>query len=379
MAERVGSGSIPMEWSYDEVFERTSRQAIVKLPCASDFSKSFTFSRFNLTKYLTGPPSFVNNYDLSQLIGEVSLSQYICDILGNRVDSSDVFVNCGVSLPNSPDLPLETCRKRRPDVSIRSSSHDIILIEVDSKGYESTIVHLVEGVIEQLVWLRNRDDRVTSCVGFYFPAKDRGPGVVEVKVDWSDSAFSFQIKEFAIEQHRVKTAIASCMDNGVQRVNSLQGESATRFTLPLSKSFIADTFGEDAHQVDSSLSVVIVNEKEKKVYKKPFCAFSDVRLLIDRQSSSFTKFLLPQRIFEHDNMFYYVFDRLKGPLSRELARLHVRDLAFSVWLALCEFHSFGYAHLDVRLENICYNNNNEAAHRFRQCCKCERRSVVACV
>lgn len=94
MAERVGSGSIPMEWSYDEVFERTSRQAMVKLPCASDFSKSFTFSKFYLTKYLTGPPSFVNNYDLSQLIGEVSLSQYICDILGNRVDSSDVFVNC---------------------------------------------------------------------------------------------------------------------------------------------------------------------------------------------------------------------------------------------------------------------------------------------
>ncbi len=70
---------------------------------------------------------------------------------------------------------------------------------------------------------------MTSCVGFYFPAKDRGPGVVEVMVDWSDSAF----KEFAIEQHRVKTAIASCMDNGVQRVNGLQGESATRFTLPL--------------------------------------------------------------------------------------------------------------------------------------------------
>ncbi len=59
-------------------------------------------------------------------------------------------------------------------------------------------------------------------------------------------------------------------------------------------------------------------------------------------------------------MLYYVFDRLKGPLSRELSRLHVRDLAFSVWLALCEFHSFGYAHLNVRLENICYNNNNEA-------------------
>ncbi len=67
---------------------------MVKLPCASDFSKSFTFSWFNLTKYITSPPSFVNNYDLSQLKGEVSLSQYICDILGNRVDSSDVFVNC---------------------------------------------------------------------------------------------------------------------------------------------------------------------------------------------------------------------------------------------------------------------------------------------
>ncbi len=250
-------------------------------------------------------------------------------------------------------------------MSIRSSSHDIILIEVDSKGYESTIVQLVEGVIEQLVWLRNRDDSVTSCVGFYFPAKDRGPGVVEVKVEWSDSAFCFQIKEFAIEQHRVKTAIASCMDNGVQRVNGLQGKSATLFTLPLSKSFIAGTFGEDAHQVDSSRSVVIVNKKEKKVYKKPFCAtsltsFSDVRLLSERQSSSVTKFQLPQRIFELDKIYYYVFDMLKGPLSRELARLYVRDLAFSVWLALCEFHSFGYAHLDVRLENICYNDNNEA-------------------
>ena len=47
------------------------------------------------------------------------------------------------------------------------------------------------------------------------------------------------------------------------------------------------------------------------------------------------------------------------PLSKALAKLCIRDLVRQVVHALQELHELGFAHLDVRLPNICFTHDGE--------------------
>ncbi len=47
-------------------------------------------------------------------------------------------------------------------------------------------------------------------------------------------------------------------------------------------------------------------------------------------------------------------------MTRAEVRPHLSAFVSLVFAALGKLHGAGYAHLDVRLENICYNDNNKA-------------------
>ena len=60
---------------------------------------------------------------------------------------------------------------------------------------------------------------------------------------------------------------------------------------------------------------------------------------------------------------FYAFKRLIDPIELEIIKLKcLRCFAISLYRAIEEIHSHGYAHQDVRLPNICFDFNREECY-----------------
>ena len=51
---------------------------------------------------------------------------------------------------------------------------------------------------------------------------------------------------------------------------------------------------------------------------------------------------------------FYEFPLCSSPLTYAQARAHLKDYVFSIAEAIMELHDSGYAHFDIRPENICF-------------------------
>ena len=130
------------------------------------------------------------------------------------------------------------------------------------------------------------------------------------------------------------------------------------FLLPLSKSFVEQTFGEGSVQCFSGLSIVIINSNNKKVYKKSFETSAGERLSNLLQADPIDQCVLPTGRTEEG---YYVFDLVHSPLTHVQAKTCLILFASTVKDAITSIHQRRIAHLDIRLENICFDVNSSKA------------------
>ena len=153
-------------------------------------------------------------------------------------------------------------------------------------------------------------------------------------------------------------SITQLVNDGISKSTSLAVRHGTRHIVLMSKGFVTSTFGEGAMQVESRESVVIVNLQREKVYKRPLLDGARYQLLSLRMEnpSLFTRSLLPTA--SHNQ--YFEFRLLKPPIKRETARSDLISFVSSVVFALDELHELGLAHLDVRLDNVCFDSDNRA-------------------
>ena len=115
-----------------------------------------------------------------------------------------------------------------------------------------------------------------------------------------------------------------------------------------------DKFGRRAYQIQSGESIVIVNDEQ--VFKYPLPGHRENLLHIASQDLvSTTGFLIPdKKLFLQT---FFVYKRLKLPISVDKARENLKQLTMSVVIALKNLHDQGYTHCDIRLDNICYRGN----------------------
>ena len=93
----------------------------------------------------------------------------------------------------------------------------ILQIEVDSGGYQKTGVKLADGIAQQLVWQRNRDDNITSCAGLHFPTFERGTSVVNLTLVWDDLMFHFHVKHTRVQLDELKETIRQLVNDGISK------------------------------------------------------------------------------------------------------------------------------------------------------------------
>ena len=108
--------------------------------------------------------------------------------------------------------------------------------EVDSGGdRQKTINKLVLGMIDQLCWLRNRNDHDTllKCSGFYFMSHNGWGRVIHVDLKWIDDQFRLNASEIQLKMEDVACTIQHVFCDE-KRFSTVQGQINANFTHPIS-------------------------------------------------------------------------------------------------------------------------------------------------
>ena len=268
------------------------------------------------------------------------------------------------------DDQLWTSGMKLPDVSwyYEDEKSDVILqIEVvSSRNLERTLRTLALGLIDQHRSWKNRHPQLSrSIVGYCFPVTSIDPQdadvcgrcVHRVECHWREDIprFRYTITAFPLPAN---DAIQNIVDVAeAQRVwfsqNVHSSTSNSHFTLPLSPDFIQSNFGPSAFQVRSGESIVILNNEF--AFKRPLRSCNHMKLF----EMTFLDPSLPESCATPINSImainvFFKFNRYVSPLGRSRARIIFSRFFVILLDAINEIHGAGIAHLDVRLENICF-------------------------
>ena len=252
----------------------------------------------------------------------------------------------------------------RPDV-FYTYNHEgeveaVLIIEIDSKELESTCRKLAYALMEQALRLRGYDNEVLEFAGYYFPSYKRPNSVVRVKVTWSDDYLVFKASRTPLPANCVAESIRADLGREIERWKGMSSDSPTHFVLPLTSSFVHKKFGEYSVQIMSGHSVVMLDPRHSKILKCNFCLGPENQLLsLLIMDAKLERNLLPNGRMIIGPRQYFTYELLLKPIDRYEARGifgGVDRFADGVFKALRELHdTCGLAHMDVRLENICFD------------------------
>lgn len=236
--------------------------------------------------------------------------------------------------------------------------------EVISCGNRTkTLQKLGYDLIHHLQWLKNRDSDIQDCSGFYFHfAEGHMDHVTELHLVWDEGSFSYNVDPKCLSAQQVTARLKSICIQEKERIDRLCHVIPTNFIIPMRAAWCIEHFGISAHQVHSGESVVIMNDTV--VFKTPVGGDESrtLELLFDKNIAAGGNLLqmsiLPQRklVSICEKKFFFEFKLCKPPLSKREASENLKQFAIKTAAAIEELHGIGFAHLDIRLENICFVN-----------------------
>lgn len=161
-----------------------------------------------------------------------------------------------------------------------------------------------------------------------------------------------------VSSQDVLRAITEVLDANHQKLTAATDRSRG-LSLPLSPRFITSEFGEGAYQMKSGFSIVV--KSQQTVYKHVYSPRTyDTLLRLLGKNLQLERSLLPLGFNVVKECSYFKYNLLLMPLTKDSAKLHIKSLVNGIVLALNELHSQGLAHLDIRLENVCFHPQSKA-------------------
>lgn len=343
-------------------FVKTSYASTVPLPSSSRFSKQGALDPYDVTSYSIFNTEKCNfpTYTVGELVRcrcepyhhaiRDAMKKWVKANIGQRFS---VQSECGLGCMESDQLFLS--KRKIVDVLIKYGSLVSVQFEVESDSdRNATVIKLGYGLIDQHRYLMNRGVVFNNIIGFYIPVQP-DQHVEKVTCTWSDDSLCYKIDALKLPREEVLSNIKTV--NNSQSVYQLQQQSRS-LKLPLNLSFISSKWGSDAYQAKSGASVVIVCPTDRAVYKNSLSRREASRLqeLLD-DSPNLTANLTCCAIPTARSGSYIKFPAYTQPMSREDAEKFIFPLVTDVIAALTELHEFGLAHLDVRLDNICFRED----------------------
>ena len=226
----------------------------------------------------------------------------------------------------------------------------LCILEVHSSPYKNSVSQTAVDVLQQFRLLRCFNHNITECIGFTFPKYGTKSAVTKVRVCVELVELVVHLKPLKLTevQHEIEQTL----------------EHALRFTcaermlcfLRLSPSemhHIGICLGTEVIQQPTKHSILFKSRDDKWFYK-----------FVPQANQRHTVIMVAEatRGALHVTPYYTVMGRLQlfkvptqlPPLTPDQLKRCIPDFLEKTATALEELHGLGFAHLDVRLPNICF-------------------------
>ncbi len=301
----------------------------------------------------------INDYFENRRFGDASnentYSKFV-EVLRRNPALSRCSISTDSSIGDMAENKLVSNGRQRVDVIIKEGSLAVLLIEVESSNdVENTISKLATGIMSQILYLRKCGNFIDSLKGFFLPVNRRFGE--EVTGTFVEDGLVFQFERNALEFNNVVPSIVRAWRDQ-KDISPIHGISSV--TLPLSPAVITSKFGTNSRQVSSGLSVVIHDADNRSFYKHCLVSNdSQFRLYLEPTRPTLSVYPDGQPII-FLKKFFFKYPAMLPPLKkRDISSGVLIKLVNGTIAALQELHDLGYAHNDVRLENICFTTDHK--------------------
>ena len=255
--------------------------------------------------------------------------------------------------------PLYCSTDQRQDLNVFREKDDLplILVEVHSSPFNATVKKTVLGVVDQLRLYRMHDSSITCCVGFAFPKIGVPQCVVKVSVTWENMGFNYTVTPIT-DSKRVSGIITTELHDATRLAPSTcLKQDLLQFLVPLSQVDL-DLFRDGANG-----SPVQLPSKESILVRHGMDYFKSPAKLYDFSHLQYVASTIPPalptiklHIVEVGNAVFFKYRGIPyGPLTTKEARSCLYDLVPKLVQVLKSLHDGGWAHQDIRLDNICFD------------------------
>ena len=339
----------------------------IGLPLLSGSSYTFEPEEFQDMKHYCLMPLLHELPELPELSEEVmkSSSEDLCLLFFEEVvkgmKMKEVKITVRKEVARFEKLyPLYVTTDQQPDLTVSRKTDDLplILVEVHSSPFAATVNKTILGVTDQLRLYRTYDARITRCVGFAFPKKDVKQCVVLVSVTWEKLCFIYTLKP--IKEIDSVTDTIECELRAATKSAPSTSNQELRFLVPLSQEDLG-LFGDGANgspvQLPSRASILVRHGMD--YFKSP--ALLEEADKLKSLILSVSPRALPTiklQFVEVGHMDYYKYRGIPNdPLTHPEAKSCLYDLVPKLVQVIESFHQNGWTHQDIRLENICFDED----------------------
>ena len=315
---------------------------------------------------LLRPESKVSKYNITDLHGtlrsqsqERDAEDYISSVIPDKY-----MAVCDKSVEEWPELPAFECSTlQRPDVSYMTTldgGHKvaILLVEVHSgtgpNDYLKTAKKLTIGLVTQLRYLR-RLSNINQVIGFNFPSNDERTFVTKVVVSWEKLTFFYGFTCLKLNEVSQELQLAilcnekSCLPILPRRLPDYVSIRLTEMELEQLSDFSPGPFVQEE---GSRYVLIFASEDSYYKYNHRNPRFFLVTVAFKRPQAELANF--PSDITDFFTKPFMKCDKLENPLKPDEAKKCLTDLLKQTAKAIEGLHGIGIAHMDIRLENICF-------------------------
>ena len=280
--------------------------------------------------------------------------------------------------------PLTSSVTIYPNVGIVYKPFIVLHCEINSSPMSNTVAKLAANLTDELRFERHYDPNITKIVGFAFPKSSSKEYVCKVTVEFRNLTFCVTCRAFELHDPAITFEVNQAIKDHLKLATDLCNKEKKSYTLlPYSETDIEllhksiAAMGQELEgslkQVDSQYSVVFHDDMNYYKYCPDSFEQTSVLKFLGKSSSRlvFAKQLLDVEINKAAQFPFFVFPKQMF----QLTSLHISqlksclfDLASGIKDALEELHSkYRYAHLDVRLANVCFDGEHVKLIDFDRC------------
>eukprot|EP00731_Ephydatia_muelleri_P036226 Em0219g1a len=264
--------------------------------------------------------------------------------------------------------PLAASQQHKSDVALIMNGLPVIQFEINSSPISTTVAKLFANLVDVLRFIRHFDLKINTWTGFAFPkvkVDSSNNYAFKVGVRWKNLQFAPEVSALKLRDiaQEVKDTFNMQVDL-VQKLYVSEDEVMRKemYLVPLSDAdidYCATALQPSSviEQVESPFSILLC---DGSCYYK-YSPKSEVRetlfaLLRVKEKGSLlsSNLILPHDTKRISDLVFFVFHAVKyNNLSKAIAKTCLGELANGIANGLKTLHDLGYAHLDVRLPNVC--------------------------